>query len=283
MQINDLKKNIIELLEKDKEFRYTIAGLIGYKELLDRIVKLDERLVKVEERLVKLEERVTKFEERITERIVKLEERVVKVEEMLASFEKRITDRIVKVEERFADVNERLVKLEERVVNVEERLVEDSKILQEHTNILKEHSKMLQEFKVGFGSIGRRAGKGLEKLILNIYKEQLEQLGIDPSKARRYEYIDYEGKYGLKGKRYEFDIVISNNHVDILEVKNHVDEDDIISFYEKVNAIRELLIKEFNNINRLIVVAVDIDEEALMKARDLDIKTVYGYVIPPIE
>jgi len=38
------------------------------------------------------------------------------------------------------------------------------------------------------------------------------QLGIDPDKAKRFRYIDIEGKYGRKGKEYEFDIVISNNH-----------------------------------------------------------------------
>ncbi len=107
------------------------------------------------------------------------------------------------------------------------------------------------------------------------------QLGIDPDKARRFEYIDYEGKYGLKGKRYEF-VIVSNTHTDILEVKSHAEEEDIESFYEKVNDIRKLLLKEFNNINRLIIVAVDIDEEALQKANQRGIKAIYGYVIPRI-
>ncbi len=107
------------------------------------------------------------------------------------------------------------------------------------------------------------------------------QLGIDPDKARRFEYIDYEGKYGLKGKRYEF-VIVSNTHTDILEVKSHAEEEDIESFYEKVNDIRKLLLKEFNNINRLIIVAVDIDEEALQKTNQRGIKAIYGYVIPRI-
>jgi hypothetical protein len=28
---------LIKLLEEDKEFRYTVAGLIGYKEVMDRL------------------------------------------------------------------------------------------------------------------------------------------------------------------------------------------------------------------------------------------------------
>lgn len=140
MQINrdTVRKNIIELLKEDEEFRYAVAGLIGY----DSILK-------------KFEQHDAKFDAIMEE-------------------------------------------------------IRDIKRVQV------EHSRMLQELKVGFGSIGRRVGKGLERLILNIYRDQLRQLNIDPSRARRFEYVDYEGKYGLKGKRYEFDIVITNNHIDIL-------------------------------------------------------------------
>ncbi|MEM0495921.1 MAG: hypothetical protein QXY85_07610 [Candidatus Nitrosocaldus sp.] len=34
------------MLEKDKTFRNAIAGLVGYKELLDRIARLDMKMSK---------------------------------------------------------------------------------------------------------------------------------------------------------------------------------------------------------------------------------------------
>jgi len=42
----ELKKRIINLLERDKEFRYTVAGLIGLKEILDELRKLREEMAK---------------------------------------------------------------------------------------------------------------------------------------------------------------------------------------------------------------------------------------------
>ena len=37
------KKRIMRALEEDREFRYALAGLLGYKEILDRITSLDLR------------------------------------------------------------------------------------------------------------------------------------------------------------------------------------------------------------------------------------------------
>ncbi|MEM1951642.1 MAG: hypothetical protein QXI43_06365, partial [Candidatus Nitrosocaldus sp.] len=129
---------------------------------------------------------------------------------------------------------------------------------------------------VNIGSLDRRVGKDLERLILNIYRDQLMQIGIDKDKARRFEYIDKEGLYGTKGKKYEFDIIVSNGYADIIEVKNPISEEDIVTFYEKVNSIRPVI---GYNIKRLIAVAVNMDAEAVDKAKELGIECIYGHVI----
>ena len=100
----------------------------------------------------------------------------------------------------------------------------------------KRHDRLIQELSISIGSLGRRTGKDMERLILNIYRDQLMQRGIDKDKAMRFEYIDKEGLYGLKGKRYdkryEFDIImiVSNSHADIL-VKSSISEEYIVTFY----------------------------------------------------
>ncbi len=40
MQSNELKKNIIKLLKEDEEFRYTVAGLIGYDAILKSLMSI---------------------------------------------------------------------------------------------------------------------------------------------------------------------------------------------------------------------------------------------------
>ncbi len=42
-----LKQEFIELLEKDREFRYTVAGYLGFKEIMERLDKHEEALVEL--------------------------------------------------------------------------------------------------------------------------------------------------------------------------------------------------------------------------------------------
>ena len=53
-----LKKEFIELLEKDKEFRYTVAGYLGLSEILKRLDRLEEGQTKLWEGQAKLWEEV---------------------------------------------------------------------------------------------------------------------------------------------------------------------------------------------------------------------------------
>lgn len=56
-----LKREFIELLEKDVEFRYTVAGYLGLSEVLKRMDKMEERMLALEERMLKLEENQNKL------------------------------------------------------------------------------------------------------------------------------------------------------------------------------------------------------------------------------
>ncbi len=44
-----LKREFLRLLEKDKEFRYTVAGYMGLKEILERLDKHEQQLIKFRE------------------------------------------------------------------------------------------------------------------------------------------------------------------------------------------------------------------------------------------
>jgi len=75
--MTSLKREFLELLEKDKEFRYTVAGYLGILEVLNRLDKLSEEQVKLREELVKLSEeqmRLRKEQIRFREELVKLRE-----------------------------------------------------------------------------------------------------------------------------------------------------------------------------------------------------------------
>ncbi|MEM4325651.1 MAG: hypothetical protein QXE62_07805 [Candidatus Nitrosocaldaceae archaeon] len=52
----ELKKTLLDMLEQDKEFRHAIAGAIGYKEILDRIAKVEEEIKSLREETKALRE-----------------------------------------------------------------------------------------------------------------------------------------------------------------------------------------------------------------------------------
>ena len=90
-EMRPLKEELLEMLEKDKEFRHAVAGLIGYKEILERITSLEERMISLEERIVALEE----GQQRLEERMISLEERIVALEEG----QQRLEERMISLEE----------------------------------------------------------------------------------------------------------------------------------------------------------------------------------------
>jgi hypothetical protein len=168
--------------------------------------------------------------------------------------------------------------LEEHTKILEEHskiLREHTKILEEHSAMLKDHSRMLGELKVMVGSMGRRWGRDLEETVLAIYKDELAQRGLDVRLARKFSYVDVDGRFGLKGNVYEFDVIIEGDGVTVIEVKSRATRDDVVWFYEKVRRVESLL----GNVKRLLVVAVNIDKEALERARELGVDAVYGAVI----
>jgi len=61
------RERILKAIEENKEFRYALMGLLGYKEVLDRITSLEERFTKLEERFIQLEERVVRVEKEMRE------------------------------------------------------------------------------------------------------------------------------------------------------------------------------------------------------------------------
>ena len=67
MRTSELKREILELIERDREFRYALMGLLGFKELLDRFTRLEERQQRLEERQQRLEERFVLVEEELRE------------------------------------------------------------------------------------------------------------------------------------------------------------------------------------------------------------------------
>jgi hypothetical protein len=171
------------------------------------------------------------------------------------------------------------------------------KILQEHTNLLQHHSKLLEEhskllerhekrleelaravgeLKVAVGSLGRRWGRDLERTVLELYRHALEERGVEPGRVEKFVYTDVDGRFYRRGARIEVDVYIHDGGMYLVEVKSHAELDDVEWFYEKAGIVEKILGRKAA---KLIIVAVDIDKEALQRAQELGIEAVYGAVI----
>jgi hypothetical protein len=162
-------------------------------------------------------------------------------------------------------------------------LREHSKILEGHTRLLEEHSKRLEELtravgelRVAMGSLGRRWGRDLERTVLELYRHALEERGVEPGKVERFVYTDVDGRFYRRGARIEVDVYIHDERMYLVEVKSHAELDDVERFYDKARIVERILGRRAE---KLVLVAVNVDKEALERARELGIDVVCGAVI----
>lgn len=245
------KQRILKTLETDEEFRYAIAGLIGLNIIISELKKLREDFAKH----IEMEEK--RWEEN----------------------EKRWEKNEKKWQETFKILEEHRKRLEEHSRILEgygKRLEEHSRILEEHGKRLEELTKVVGELKVAIGSLGRRWGIDLEKTVLELYKHSLKERGIELGRIEKFTYKDIDGRYYRRGAKIEVDVYAHDEKTYLIEVKSHAELEDVEWFFEKANIVEKILGKK---VDKLIIVTVNIDKEALERAKELGIDTVYGAII----
>jgi hypothetical protein len=136
---------------------------------------------------------------------------------------------------------------------------------------LKSHEEQLKKIEVTLGSIGR--GRDLEKMVLEIFKEALERRGVEPGRVEKLTLGDEEGV------RLEIDVYIHDGKAYLIEVKSRAELAHVEWFSQKAKLAAEALAKQGKKVERLILVAVHVDEEALERARQLGIDVIYGNVL----
>ncbi len=200
------KQRILRALEEDREFRYALMGLLGYREVLDRITKLEERFAQLEERFMRLEER----QQRLEERQQRLEERQQKLEERFA----RLEERFLRLEERQQKLEERQQRLEERQQRLEEEIISLRRVV-EHTR--------------------RDVGALTEAMYSRMAWEDLRE----EIRARGERVISRRRNVRVNG--YDIDLIIeAETSVYVVEVKIQPNHHDVNELLEKSKTVEKL-------------------------------------------
>ncbi|MCD6196461.1 MAG: DUF3782 domain-containing protein [Staphylothermus sp.] len=281
------KRKIIEALEEDKEFRYTLMGLLSFKEILDRITRLEERYQRIDERIARLEERFAKLEERqqkleerfaeLEERFARLEERQQRLEEKFAELEERfakleerqqrLEERFVELEEKFARLEERQQKLEERFAKLEERqqrLEEKFARLEERQYKLEEEMRETRRVLI---TIAHRFGilseAGFREAMKYVVEEVFGTAIVEKKSLKDTEGIVYGHEAVI-----DIDVLIRDKEHIIIEVKSRVSRGDIVELYR----IGKLYEKTYKVKPRLVIIGGFIDTETWVTASKLGVE-----------
>jgi len=161
-----LKKEFLELLEKDLEFRYAVAGYLGLSELLKRLDLLAEEQVKLREEQVKIWEEIAN----IRKEQIKLSEEQVKLREDFHATLKRIES----IEQEQVKLSEEQVKLREDFKELRE---EQTKLRGEQVKLSEELARLREDFNKMFEAVNLRFDK--VELRLNRVERTLEKLTVD--------------------------------------------------------------------------------------------------------
>jgi len=223
----------------------------------------------------------------IADAIRTLADYVKKGFDIIAEHSKIIAEHSKRLEEHSKILQEHSRILQEHSKRIEElsrRVEEMNRVLMEHSKRIEEHSKRIEELarEVGkqgvvLGSIGRRWGKDLEKMVLELYRSVLEEKGVIPEKIERFTYVDVDGRYYVKGSKIEFDIYLHNNRVYLVEVKSHADVEDVEWLYKRAEIYEKLTGRKPD---KLLLITVHIDDDAYKRAGELGIEVIYGAIIP---
>ncbi len=238
------KEKLLKAIEEDREFRYALMGLLGLKEILDRITELAKGQQRLEER-----------QQRLEERFAKLEERQQKLEERFA----RLEERFVKLEERFIKLEERQQKLEERQQRLEERFVKLEERQQRLEEEMKETRRVLMTIAHRFGVLTEEAFRqGMRFVVEEVLKV---------AKVERWVYRDEDGVVYGYPSIIEVDVAVRDKEHILVEVKSRVSKSDVAELYrigklyERVEGVKP----------RLVIVGGFIDSDVDYLARKLGV------------
>ncbi|MCL7391729.1 MAG: hypothetical protein LZ172_07240 [Thaumarchaeota archaeon] len=138
--MESLKKQFLELLEKDLEFRYTVAGYLGLSEILRRLEKIAEEQTRLREEQARLMEEQT----RLTGEQIELRKEQTRLRE---DFNK-ILLRIEKMEERMERIEDRMERMEGRMERMEGRLGRVERTLEKLTIDVEDEAKSILKVKL---------------------------------------------------------------------------------------------------------------------------------------
>ena len=286
MEVVRLKAEFLRLLKEDEEFRYAVAGLLGFREILDAIRSLQEQVAHNTEAIRALQEQVAHNTEAIrslqeqvahnTEAIRALQEQVARNTEAIRALQEQVahnTEAIRALQEQVAEHSKAIRALQEQVAEHSKAiraLQEQVRSLQEqvarHSEVIERHSARIEELTRSIQALGARWGILAEKSFREAMKGVIER--FFGGEVRRWTYHDSEGFVFGHPSTIEVDLLITDREHMLMEVKSSISRADVFELwrigqlYEKLTGVRP----------RLAIISPFVRPEARKAAEELGIE-----------
>jgi len=217
---SELKARILELLKKDVEFRYAVAGLIGLEEVLRRLDRHEEELKKIWEEIAKLREDMMKGFERHDKELVALREEQRKIWEEIA----KLREDMVKGFERH---DREIEKLWAEIIRLREDFNKLYEKFLDHDKRLLEHGKRLSRIELELGALSESF---YCKALWDDLREEIQRAG---------ERVVLKKRNALVGEEEVDMLVVTDRRVYVVEVKVKPKHEDVGRLVAKADVARK--------------------------------------------
>ncbi|BDC17520.1 hypothetical protein [Acidianus sp. HS-5] len=243
-----------------------------YEKLKDELVikKLEENSASIKA----LQEEIKRQGEAITS----LQEAVKKQGEAIASLQEEVKkhgEAITSLQEAVKSLQEEVKKHGEAITSLQEAVKKQGEAIEALQKAVLKLSREVKKLSMEVGSFTNRAGKGMEKTMLKLYKKALELHGVDPSKVMHGMIVDESGVIE-KGRSFEVDFYDTDDFVYVFEIKNLADR----GAYDQIIIRKKLFSAKYKDKKiRIFLVANFIDKGVKRKLEKEGIEIIASHVV----
>jgi len=284
-----MKRKFLELLEKDVEFRYSVAGYLGLSEILKKLDRSIEEQTKIWTEISKIWEEIRKLREdmiasfkRHDEMFARHEEQLVKLrEDMVAGF-KRHDEMFARHEEQLVKLREDMVagfkRHDEEIAKLREDMATGFRVFDNRMGSLERRMGSLEErmgslesaMMSGFGELSRFAGLTFEEFVRRFLTERLRRSSEIPE--------DAELRRGLvEGE--EVNLFLENPLI-VGEVTGYAESvDEMLKLLRKAELAKAKYSREPRKILVILTAKRDVAKEVKRIAEEKGVELVIGKTV----
>ncbi|PLJ78543.1 DUF3782 domain-containing protein [Infirmifilum sp. SLHALR2] len=263
-----LKAEILRLLEEDKEFRYSVAGLLGMREVLERLDENTRAIRDLQREIKALQEQVadnTKAIKALQEQVAEHSKAIKALQEQVAEHSKAIKA----LQEQVSENTKAIKALQEQVAEHSKAIKALQEQVAEHSKVIAEHTVAMRELQRTISALGARWGLMSEEAFRRAMADILRSFG---ERVEKWVSYDEEGFVYGHPSPVEADVVVRDEEHILVEVKSSVSRGDVYELWR----IARLYEKKTGVKPKLVIVTPFADPKAQQAAQKLGVRVISG-------